>query len=305
MTEALLASFLSAAVRVATPLLLAALGETITERGGVINLGIEGAMLSGALAAALGATAGGPWAGLWAAILTGVLVAGVFAVITVRAGADQIITGTAITLGCVGVTGAIYRRSYGPAGVGLSLPTFPAMPIPGLATVPVIGPALFQQSLLTYLGYFAVPILWWLLFRARWGLRLRATGESARDARAAGVNVERTRIIGTLIGGGFAGVAGASLVLAQVGTFAEKMTAGRGFIAIAIVVLGAWNPVRVLWAALFFGAAMALQFLFQALVIGVPYQLFLVLPYVLTLLVLAGVVGRVRAPAELGRSPEE
>ncbi len=305
MTEELLTSFLAAAVRVATPLLLAALGETITERGGVINLGIEGAMLSGALAAALGATAAGPWAGLVAAILAGTLVAGVFAMITVRAGADQIITGTAITLGCVGMTGAIYRKAYGPAGVGLSLPTFPTAPVPGLAAIPVLGSAFFQQSVVTYLGYVAVPVLWWLVYRTRWGLQLRATGESSTDARAAGVNVERVKMVGTLIGGGFAGVAGASLVLAQVGTFAEKMTAGRGFIAIAIVVLGAWNPVRVFAAALFFGAAMALQFLFQSLVAGVPYQLFLVLPYLLTLLVLAGVVGNARSPAELGRAPEE
>jgi len=304
-TEELLASFLAASVRVATPLLLAALGETITERGGVINLGLEGAMLSGALAAALGATAAGPWGGLGAAIVAGVLVAAIFAVVVVRAGADQIITGTAITLGCIGFTGAIYRSAYGPAGVGLTLPTFPAVPIPGLAAIPVVGPALFQQSVLTYAGYLAAPVLWWLVYRARWGLRLRAAGESSTDARAAGVNVERVRIVGTLIGGGFAGVAGASLVLAQVGTFAEKMTAGRGFIAIAIVVLGAWNPARVFGAALFFGAAMALQFLFQSFAIGVPYQLFLVLPYLLTLLVLAGVVGKTRAPAELGRSAGE
>jgi general nucleoside transport system permease protein len=305
MTEGLLAPFLAAAVRVATPLLLAALGETVTERGGIINLGIEGAMLSGALAAAIGATAAGPWAGLVAAVLAGMAVAGIFALIAVRAGADQIITGTAVTLGCVGLTGAIYRRAYGPAGVGLSLPTFPELPLPGLSSIPVVGSAFFQQSIITYLGYVAVPVLWWLLYRTRWGLRLRAAGESARDARAAGVDVRRIRMVGTLIGGGFAGIAGASLVLAQVGTFAEKMTAGRGFIAIAIVVLGAWNPARVFGAALFFGAAMALQFLVQSLVAGVPYQLFLVLPYLLTLFVLAGVVGSTRAPAELGRTPDE
>lgn len=305
MTLALVAPFLAAAVRVATPLLLAALGETVTERGGVINLGIEGAMLSGALAAALGATAGGPWAGLFAALLAGIAVAGMFAWIAVRAGADQIITGTAITLGCVGLTGAVYRSAYGPTGVGLSLKTFPELRIPGLASIPVVGTALFQQSIVTYFGYLAVPVLWWLIYRTRWGLRLRAAGESARDSRAAGVDVQRTRVLATLISGGFAGIAGASLVLAQVGTFAEKMTAGRGFIAIAIVVLGAWNPARVFGAALFFGAAMALQFLFQSLVVGVPYQLFLVLPYLLTLFVLAGVVGRTRAPAELGRTLEE
>jgi simple sugar transport system permease protein len=301
MIEPLLPGFLAASVRVATPLLLAALGETITERSGVINLGIEGAMLTGALAAALGATAGGPWAGLAAAIAGGILVGGLFALIVVRAGADQIITGTAITLGCIGLTGAVYRRAYGTAGVGLTLPTFPAIPIPGLSAIPGLGDAFFNQSVVTYAGYLAVPVLWWVMYRTRWGLQLRATGESAQDARAAGVRVQRIRMVATLVGGGFAGLAGASLVLAQVGTFAERMTAGRGFIAIAIVVLGAWNPVRVLGAALFFGAAMALQFLFQSAGLGLPFQLFLVLPYLLTLMVLAGFVGRARAPADLGR----
>ncbi len=301
MEAALLASFLAAAVRVATPLLLAALGETISERGGVINLGTEGAMLAGALGAAVGATHGGVWYGLLVATAAGLVVAGAFAAVAVVARADQIITGTAITLGCIGLTGAVYRQAYGPGGVGLSLPTLPEVPVPGLERIPVLGPALFQQSALTYAGYLAAPLLWWLLFRTPFGLRLRAAGESAEHARAAGVHVERTRTAGVLIGGALAGLAGASLVLAQVGTFAEEMTAGRGFMAIAIVVLGGWHPVRVLGAALFFGAAMALQFLFQSSLTGVPYQLFLMLPYLLTLLVLAGAVGRTRAPEDLGR----
>jgi len=298
----LLTSFLASAVRVATPLLLAALGETVSERGGVINLGVEGAMLAGALAAALGASGGGIWTGALAAVLAGTVVAALFALIAVRAQADQIIAGTAITLAAVGLTGAVYRRAYGPEGVGLSLPTFQTLPVPGLSRLPVLGPALFAQSILTYVAYLTVPLLWWLLFRTRWGLELRAAGESARDSRAAGVQVGRVRTGGVLIGGGLAGLAGASLVLAQVGTFAEKMTAGRGFIAIAIVVLGAWHPVRVFGAALFFGAAMALQFLFQSLALGIPYQLFLMLPYLLTLVVLAGAWGRTAAPADLGRA---
>ncbi|HWA59645.1 MAG TPA: ABC transporter permease [Gemmatimonadales bacterium] len=301
----LLTGFLASAVRVATPLLFAALGETMSERGGVINLGIEGAMLAGALAAALGGAAGGVWAGAAAAILAGVLVSLLFALVAVRAGADQIITGTALTLGAVGLTGAINRQAFGAAGVGLTLPTFPALPIPGLSRLPVVGQALFSQSLLTYLGFVMVPLSWWLLYRTRWGLELRAAGESAKNSRAAGVQVTRLRTMGVLIGGGMAGLGGASLVLAQVGTFAEKMTAGRGFIAIAIVVLGAWNPVRVLGAALFFGAAMALQFLFQSLGSGVPYQLFLVLPYLLTLATLAGAWGRTAAPADLGKEESE
>jgi ABC-type uncharacterized transport system permease subunit len=299
---ALLVGFLAAAVRVATPLLLAALGEAVCERGGVINLGIEGAMLAGALGATLGATAGGPWVGVAAAIGAGVLVSSVVALVSVRAGADQIITGTAVTLGAVGLTGAIYRQAYGSAGVGLSLPTFAVTPLPFIGSIPLVGPALFQQSVLTYLALAAVPALWWILYRTAWGLRLRAAGESAEHARAAGVAVRRVRTEAVLVAGGFAGLAGAALVLAQVGTFAENMTAGRGFIAIAIVVLGSWRPGRILGAALFFGAAMALQFLLQSFALGVPYQIFLMAPYLLTLLVLAGAVGQGRPPADLGRA---
>jgi len=297
----LLASFLAAMVRVATPLLLAALGETFAQRGGVINLGIEGAMLAGALGAALGATHGGVWAGVALSIVAGLAVAAVFAGVAVAARADQIIAGTAITLGCIGLTGAVYRQAYGPGGVGLSLPTLPVVALPVLESIPVLGPAFFRQSVLTYAGYVAAPVLWLVLFKTAFGLRLRAAGESAEHAKAAGVHVQRVRAAGVLVGGALAGLAGASLVLAQVGTFAEKMTAGRGFMAIAIVVLGAWHPGRVVGAALFFGAAMALQFLFQSSVSAVPYQLFLMLPYLLTLLVLAGAVGRTRAPADLGR----
>jgi simple sugar transport system permease protein len=301
MPEALLGSFLAAAVRVATPLLLAALGETLAERGGVINLSIEGAMLAGALGSALGATAHGPWTGVGAAVAAGAAVGALMALISIRAGADQIISGTALSLGLIGLTGAVYREAYGPGGVGLSLPTFAVIPVPILHAVPVVGPALFEQSVLTYLAYAAVPLLWWLLFRTAWGLRLRAAGESAERAAAAGVPVRRMRAIALIIAGGFAGLAGASLVLAQLGTFAERMTAGRGFIAIAIVVLGSWNPVRVLGAALFFGAGMALQYLLQSAVLGLPYQLFLMVPYLLTLLVLAGAGRKGPAPADLGR----
>jgi simple sugar transport system permease protein len=302
MDPELVTSFLAAAVRVATPLLLAALGETVAERGGMINLGIEGAMLAGALGSALGATAGGPWAGAAVAVVAGLGVGALFSAVAVHARAEPIISGTAVTLGMIGLTGAVYRHAYGPGGVGLSLPTFPVVPLPGLSAIPVLGPALFEQSVLTYAAYLAVPVLSWLLFRTAWGLRLRAAGESAENARAAGVHVTRMRTLGVLVGGGFAGLAGASLVLAQVGTFAERMTAGRGFIAVAIVALGSWRPGRVLLAALFFGAAMALQFLFQSLLLQVPYQLFLMLPYLLTLAVLAGAVGRIRPPADLGRS---
>jgi simple sugar transport system permease protein len=300
-TEVLVAGFLAAAVRVATPLLLAATGETITERSGVINLGVEGIMLAGALAATLGATAGGPWSGVGCAIVAGMLLAAVFALLAVGARADQIITGTAITLAAVGLTGTIYRQAYGSAGAGLTIPTLESVAIPGLSQIPVLGPALFDQPAPTYLALLGMPIVWWVLFRTRLGLALRATGEGAAMARAAGVRTNLIRSGATIVGGGFAGLAGASLVLAQVGSFAEGMTAGRGYVAIAIVVLGRWHPGGIVIGALLFGVATALQFLLQTLGLDAPYQLFLMLPYLLTLLALAGAVGRVRAPADLGR----
>jgi general nucleoside transport system permease protein len=287
---------------VATPLLFAATGETITERSGVINLGIEGIMLAGALAAAIGATTWGPWGGLGMAALAGMLAAAVFALLAIGARADQVITGTAVTLAMVGLTGTIYRQAYGTQGVGLSIPTFSELPIPGLSRIPVLGPGFFQQPIPTYLVFAALPLVWWVLFRTRMGLALRATGEAAAMARATGVRTTLIRSVATVIGGAFVGLGGATLVLAQVGTFAERMTAGRGFLAIAIVVLGRWHPGGIAVAALLFGLATALQFLFQALGVQAPYQLFLMLPYLLTLLALAGAVGRVRAPADLGRA---
>ena len=293
--------FLAAAVRVATPLLFAATGETVTERSGVINLGIEGMMLAGALGAALGAMAWGPWAGLGCAALAGMVLAAIFALLAVGVRSDQIITGTAITLAAVGLTGTISQRAFGPEGAGLAIPTFSSLSIPRLANIPILGPGLFQQSAPTYLSIAALPLVWWILFRTRLGLMLRATGEAAAVARAAGVRTGLIRAGATIFGGAFAGLGGATLVLAQVGTFVERMTAGRGFLAIAIVVLGRWHPAGVALAALLFGAASAMQFLFQAMGVKAPYQIFLMLPYALTLLALAGAVGRVRAPGDLGR----
>lgn len=299
---AVLTGFLAATVRVSSPLLLAALGEVVAERGGVLNLGLEGAMLSGALAAALGAGSGGPWFGVALAVLAGAMVSSFLALISVWLEADQVITGTAVTLGAIGVTGAVYRQAYGPAGAGLSVPTFSPLPIPLLDQIPIFGSALFEQPAPVYLALLAIPLVWLVLYRTRWGLALRAAGESRASARAAGVRVQWVRTGGVLVSGALGGMAGSALVLAQVGTFAERMTAGRGFVAIAIVVLGRWNPFWVALSALVFGALSALQFLFQAMGVAVPYQIFLMMPYLLTLLALAGVGGRATAPAELGKA---
>jgi ABC-type uncharacterized transport system permease subunit len=279
----LLAGFLAATLRIATPLLLAATGELIAERAGVLNLGIEGAMLAGALAAALAGTAWGPEGGVVVAVLAGMLTAGVVALVAVRGRADQVITGTAVTLGAIGLTGAIYRMTLGSGRSAETLET------------------LTHPWVLSLAALLLVPVTWWSLYRTRWGLALRATGEDRESAEANGVPVGRVQGGALLIAGAFAGLGGAVLVLGQVGSFAEKMTAGRGFVAIAIVVLGRWHPFGVLGAALAFGALQALQYLLQGMGFDLPYQLFLVLPYGLTLLALAGVVGRVRAPAGLGK----
>jgi ABC-type uncharacterized transport system permease subunit len=295
-----LAAFLEATVRTATPLAFAALGETVSERAGVINLGLEGSIIAGAFAATAVGMAAGVGAGFAAGAAAGALVAVVVAAMVVGLRADQIITGTAATLLALGATGTLYRVLYGEGGVALSVPTLAPAPVPGLAQLPVIGRALFAQPLPTYGLYLLVPIAWWWLYRTHDGLALRAVGESPAAALAAGIAPGRTRVRALLVGGAMGGLCGATLVLAQVGTFAEGMSAGRGFIAIAIVALGRWRPVRVALAALLFGAASALQYLFQAMGWNVPYQLFLALPYALTLVALAGGSGRGGAPQGLG-----
>ena len=300
MNAAEFALFLEAAVRLGIPLALAALGETISERSGVINIGLEGSIIAGALGGALGALAfQSAGMGVMTGAMAGCAVSLVFVVFAIGLGADQIITGTAVTLGGLGMTGAIYQARFGATGAELSLPTLQALPVPVLDRIPLVGSALFAQAPTAYLAYALAPALWYFLFRTSWGLELRAVGEAPNAAKAAGVKVRWIRCLATLTGGLLAGVAGAHLTLAHAGTFAEGMSAGKGFIAIAVVVLGRWNPILVLFAALFFGAASALQFFLQALGLDLPYQLFLALPYVLTLAALSGWVGRARAPAAL------
>ena len=294
--------FLEATVRTATPLALAALGECISERAGVINIGLEGAIIAGALGATLAAGLAGAGVGFAAGAAAGIAIALVFALFTVWMRADQIITGTAITLLSLGLTGTLYRTVYGSVGVALSTPTVSVVPIPLLSSIPLIGHALFAQPLITYLLYLIVPLCAWWLARTHAGLALRAVGEQPEAAIAAGIRPRRVQFVAVLFAGAMAGLAGATLVLAQAGTFVEGMSAGRGFIAIAIVVLGRWKPLGVAAAALLFGGANSMQTLFQAMGWqNVPYQLFLAVPYILTLLVLAGASARAAAPAALAR----
>jgi simple sugar transport system permease protein len=300
--EALLVPFLEATIRTATPLAFAALGELVTERAGVINIGLEGSIIAGCFGALVAAGAGGPLAGFAGGMASGLAIAVIFAWFVVTLRTDQIIAGTAMTLLGLGLTGTLYRVLYGTGGAALATPTIAPVSIPGLVSIPILGPALFRQTILTYALYALVPALAWWLRRTHAGLALRATGEHAEAAAAAGVAPHRVRWLAILFGGAMGGLCGATLVLAQVGTFNEGMSAGRGFIAIAIVVLGRWSAFGTAAAALVFGGAFALQYLLQVLGLALPYALFLAFPYILTLVLLASLRGRAAAPAELAKS---
>jgi ABC-type uncharacterized transport system permease subunit len=292
------APFLEAAVRTATPLLIAAMGECISERGGAINLGLEGCIIGGAYAAF--AVGGGPVAGYGAALMAGVLVGCVYVLLAVVLRRDQIIVGTALTMLALGVTGTAFRSRESAAA--LVVATDAALPIPGLSNIPTVGAAFFSQPPVTYLAFLLVPATWFFLYRTHAGLALRAVGEVADAARAAGIRVVAVQAGAVVAGSALGGLAGGALVLAQAGTFAEGMSSGRGFLAIAIVALGRWRPFGVALASVVFGAAMALQFVVQAMGWGVRYELVLMVPYILTLVAL-GAFGRRVAPAMLGRSP--
>jgi len=293
-------ALLEAAVRLALPLLLAALGELVVEKAGVINIGTEGMMLCGAFAGfAVAVATGSAGAGVAGAALTGAFAGALFGYFAVVRRADQIVIGTAVNLLALGATGLLARALY--RGAIPSGPTLPPLPVPILEAVPVLGPMLFRQNALVYAALLLVAAVGIGLRRTRPGLRLRAVGESARAADAQGVDVLRTRLAAVVAGGALAGVAGAALSLVQSNTFTEGMTAGRGFIALTIVIFGRWRPAGVVGAALFFGAAVAFQHRLQARGTDLPYQLTLMLPYLLTLAVLALASGKSRAPADLGR----
>ena len=296
----MLSVFLEAVIRATLPLALAALGEMICERSGFVNVGLEGSMISGALAAAAAATFGGTVLGYGAGALAGALTGVVLAVFAIGLGTNQVLTGAAVTAGSLGVTSLLSHAVFGASGAALSVPMSAPFAVPVLSTIPVVGRALFAQPMITYVVFVLVPVSWWWLTRTKSGLELRATGENPEAVRASGPSPARLQIAAVLAGSALGGLGGGTLVLAQAGTFAEGMSAGRGFIALAVVALGRWHPVGVAGAALLFGATSSLQYLLQALGTDVPYQVFLALPYLLTLAVL-GASGRTGEPAWLGR----
>ena len=297
----MLEAFLTSTMSMATPIMLAALGELIVEESGIINVGIEGAMLAGAFFA-LAATyfSGSIALGLGAGMLAAVAIDAIFAMLVVNLAANQVVTGTALNILALGVTGVFYRKLFGETGKAFMVTPVAKIPLGPLARIPILGPVLIDQNALVYFTFILIPIFWYVISRTRYGLRLRAAGERPEAADALGLGVYRIRWEALIVAGALTGLAGAYLTLAYANTFVENISAGRGFVALSVVILGRWNPWGLAAASILFGAAMALQFGLQALGTVVPYQLFLALPYALTLVVLAGVGGQAAAPSALG-----
>jgi ABC-type uncharacterized transport system permease subunit len=301
MDRAILIGTLAASVRLATPILFSSIGETVSQRAGVINVGIEGIMSVGAFSAVAGAVwTGSPWLGLGFAIVVGILMAGIHAFMCLRLLADQIVSGIALATLGLGLSGYGYRLTIG-SQQAVPIPTFEPLDLGPLSTLPIVGPVLFQCHALVYIAFASIAVVAWFIKGTSWGLAVRAAGENPMAAHAAGIDVTRTRLFCVLFGGATAAVGGAYLSIAQLGGFVENMVAGRGFIAIACVVYGRWNPMGVLAACLFFGLVDAAQIRLQTALATLPYQFFVILPYVAAIVALAFLSKNSRMPAALAR----
>lgn len=302
----LAAGMLEASVRIALPLLLVVIGEIVAERSGVLNIGLEGMILAGAFGGFAGAWAtGSPWAGLATGTAAALLLAGLFALLVVRWALDPIVSGVALNVLALGATGVLFRALTESAAGTVFVSTFPPLAVPGLAALPLLGPALFRLNALGYatIGLAAAASLF--LRRTSAGLVLRAAGENPDAVETAGIDPARVRILAVLFCGAAAGAAGVYLSCGYSDTFVENMSAGRGFVALAIVVFARWTPLGGAAGALLYGLATALQVRLQGravLGVEIPYQFFQMLPYALTLVVLATTSRRgAGAPAALAR----
>lgn len=293
--------FFAATVRMASPVLYATMGGILNERAGIINIGLEGIMLTGALTGVVVAFyTGDPWVGFAAATVAGGLVALVHAFLSISLEANQIVSGAAINIACLGLTSFVIRILFGLKEQQRTVPHFVPTHVPVLSDIPVLGPIFFAQNVVVYAAYALVPLLAFVLYRSRWGLVIIASGEHPRAADTMGIDPNRVRYVCTVLSGMAGGAGGASLSLGQLHFFVDDMTGGRGFMALAALIFGRWDPVGGLVACLLFGAADALQFRIQATGVNIPYQFMLMLPYVLTLVVLVIFMARARGPAAIG-----
>jgi ABC-type uncharacterized transport system permease subunit len=292
-----------------TSLVYATLGEIITERAGILNLGLEGMMIMGAVTGFAGAYhSESVWVGVLVAVLVGGVMALIHAFLTISLRAEQVVSGLALTLAGGGLASFLGEK-MGPGGsplVGLTGPRFREIPLPILSEIPIIGPTLFDQDMLVYAMYFLVAIIWYFLYKTRPGLHLRAIGENPQTADAMGLNVFGLRYLYTVVGGMLVGLGGAHLSLAYTPGWTENLTGGRGWIAIALVIFATWNPLRAVIGAILFGGINAIQFWLQARGTTIPANLLNMLPYILTVTVLVLITWmeafskRVGAPAALG-----
>ncbi|MBI5294123.1 MAG: ABC transporter permease [Chloroflexi bacterium] len=292
-----LIGILASGIRLATPYLYAAIGETFGQKSGVLNLGVEGQMLLGSFVAFYVAlTTGNLWLGLLAAMLVGAIMGLAMAYVTVNLHAQQGISGIGFYLFGLGMSELLFQRFMGTVE---TVKGFPKLYFPGLSDIPGIGEIFFNQNILVYGAYLLVPLAWFVLNKTTLGLKIRAVGENPDAADSLGVSVARIRYFTIILGGTLSGIAGASLSIALLNVFQQGMTSGLGFIAVALVYFGAWRPVGVLGGALLFSLVNSLQLWIQVLGIPIPSDIAVMMPYVLTILVLVATVSRVRAPSAL------
>ena len=294
-----LIGILASGIRLATPYLYAAIGETFGQKSGVLNLGVEGQMLLGSFAAFyVTFKTGNLWLGLLTAMLVGALMGLAMAYVTVNLHAQQGISGIGFYLFGLGMSELLFQRLMGSVE---TIQGFPKVHIPFLSDIPGIGEIFFSQNLLVYGAYLLVPLAWFVLNKTTLGLKIRAVGENPDAADSLGVSVARVRYFTIILGGTLSGIAGASLSIALLNVFQQGMTSGQWFIAVALVYFGAWRPVGVLGGALLFSLVNSLQLWIQVLGIPIPSDIAVMMPYVLTILVLVATVSRVRAPSALSK----
>ena len=304
MNELLDAAFISgligATMRMATPIIFATLGEILSERSGVLNLGIEGIMLMGAMTGFLVTfNSGSIWAGVLAAAMVGMLLGLLMAFLAVNLGLSQHVSGLGITLFATGLAMFIYRLHFGSPTVPPTVEPFKQIALPVLSKIPIIGPGLFTQYSLTYVAWLLIPVMSILLYKTRLGLKIRTVGENPVVADTVGVNVTLTRTLCLVFGGALMGIGGAFLTLAHQNMFLIDVIGGRGWVAIAMVIFGNWDPVKGALGALIFGFLDGLQLRLQGLGIAISFHLFLMIPYLLTIVALISVSRRAAVPAGL------
>ncbi|SIT88520.1 ABC transporter permease [Microbacterium sp. RU33B] len=291
------------AVSLSVPLVFGALGGVIGERVGVVNVAIEAQLLLGAFSAALlSSITGSPFVGLFGAMIGGVLVAFVLGAFAIKYLVEQVIVGVVLNVLVTGLTGFLYGVLLVPNAEALNTPIrFTRFEIPLLSEIPILGPVLFNQTFIVYLMYVVVAVVAWGMYRTRWGLRLRAVGEHPQAADTVGIKVNTSRFWNLSLAGAIAGIGGAYFTLVSVPQFGKEMTAGLGFIALAAVIFGRWDPLRATLAALLFGFATNLQNLLTVLKTPIPSEFMLMLPYLVTILAVAGFAGQIRGPAAAGK----